>query len=65
MNDTETQETCLNHGRFASRKLFMRGHAASAAIFFAVSLLVSIASPLLAAPAQEAGAANVATETIH
>ena len=42
-----------------------RDLAAAVTIFFSVSLLASIASPLPAAPAQEAAAANVATETIH
>jgi carboxymethylenebutenolidase len=65
MKDSGTKEVCLNHRGFARRNLLTRGLAAGVAIFFAVSLFVSIASPLPAAPAQEAGAANVATETIH
>jgi carboxymethylenebutenolidase len=65
MNDTGTQEVCLNHRRFARRKLLAPDMATAVAIFFAVSLFVSLASPLPAAPAQEASAANVATETIQ
>src|SRR6202162_3254248 len=65
MNDTGTQEVCLNHRRFAIRRLFSVGLAAAVTIFFAISFLLSIASPLPAEPAQEASTANVATEAIH
>lgn len=65
MKESGTQEVCLNQRRFAGRSLFSLSLSAAVAIFFAVSLSESIASPLLAAPAQEAAAANVATETVH
>jgi carboxymethylenebutenolidase len=65
MKDSGAKEVRLDHRRLARRKLFARDVHAPVAIFFAVSLFASIASPILAAPAQEASAANVATETIH
>jgi carboxymethylenebutenolidase len=60
-----TQEACLNHRRFARRKLFTLGLVTTGAIFFAGSFFLSIASPLPTAPAQGASTANVATETIQ
>jgi carboxymethylenebutenolidase len=39
--------------------------ASAVTVFLAVSFLATVASPLLAAPAQEAGAANASTETVH
>jgi carboxymethylenebutenolidase len=65
MNDTGTREDCLNHQRLAPLKLFTLGLCMAVTIFFALSLFVSMASPLPVAAAQEPAAANVATETIH
>jgi carboxymethylenebutenolidase len=65
MNDMGTQEACLNHRRFAGRKLFTRSLATAVTIFFAGSFFNSIASPLRADLAQEVSAANVATETVQ
>ena len=56
---------CLNDKRFARCKLFALGLATAVAIFFAGSLLVSIAAPLPAATDQDMAASYVATETIH
>ncbi len=55
----------MNHRRSARPGLFAQSLAAAVIIFFAVSLFVSIDLPLQAAPAQEASAANVNTQTIH
>jgi carboxymethylenebutenolidase len=65
MNDTRTQEDCVDHQRFARRRRSSQSLAASVAIFLAASLSISIASPLTAAPAQEAASANMATDTVH
>lgn len=65
MKHTEMQKVRLNHNPFARRKRFSRGLAQAVTIFFSVLLFVSIASPRPAELAQEASAANVATETIH
>jgi carboxymethylenebutenolidase len=65
MNDTRTQEDCVDHQRFARRRRSSQGLAASVAIFLAASLSISIASPLTAAPAQEAASAKMATDTVH
>src|SRR5512135_996862 len=65
MNDTGTQEVCIHHQRFTRRKLLVPNLSAAAAIFVAASLLVSLATPLRAAPAREASKDDVATETIH
>ena len=55
----------MSRRQFAIRALFVRRFAAYVAIFFAVSLFGSIASPLSTAPPQETATSNVATETIH
>lgn len=65
MSNMGTQEVCLNHRRFARRNLFRWSLAAAVTIFFAGSFFILIASPLPLAPAQDASAANVATETIQ
>ena len=65
MNDTGTQEMSPNHRRFMMRKPFTLRLASAAAIFFAGSLLASVASPLRAVPPQESSPANMVTETIH
>ena len=65
MSGTRTKEVCTRHLRFGGRKPFAPGRGEVAAIFFAVLLSVSIASPHSTASAQEAATANVATETIH
>jgi carboxymethylenebutenolidase len=65
MKDSGTWMACRNIQRLGRRRLFTVGIAAAVAVFFAASLLVSSASPLPAATAQEATTANVATETIH
>jgi carboxymethylenebutenolidase len=65
MNESVTQETCMKLRQFAGCKLSLPDRIAVVALFFGVSLLVFIAPPLRAAPAQEAAAANVATETVH
>ncbi len=53
----------LNERRFARRKCLARDIVSALTIVFGASFLAFIASPLRAAPAQEA--ASVATETIH
>jgi carboxymethylenebutenolidase len=65
MKELGTQEGCLNHPRFARRQLSTLGPCTVVAIFFAGSFFSSIAFQLPTAPAQEASAANVATETIQ
>src|SRR5260370_37417611 len=65
MSGTRTQVVCIGYLRFGGRKPFAPRRRAVAAIFFAVSLFVSIVSPLSAASAQEAATGNVITETIH
>jgi carboxymethylenebutenolidase len=65
MKKSGTREVCLNHRRFARREWFAQSLATAVTIFFALSLFVSFASPLTAAPAQEGSPANVATETVH
>jgi len=65
MNEMGAWEVCLNHRRLERRIFFSWGIAPAAAIFFAVSFFLAIASPLRAAPAQEVSASNVATETIQ
>ncbi len=65
MKDSETRKVCLNNQRFTRRKLFTLGLCTAITIFFAGSLFISIASPLPGATAQDAAAANVATETVH
>jgi carboxymethylenebutenolidase len=64
MKNTGTREIRLQHRRFGKSDRFSAGLAAGAALF-AVFLFVFAASPLSAAPAQGAAAANVSTETIH
>ena len=65
MSGTRTKEVCIGHLQFGGGKPFAPWRRAVAAIFFAVSLFVSILSPLSTVSAQEAATANVATETIH
>jgi carboxymethylenebutenolidase len=65
MNNMRTQEVCQNDQRFARRQLSTLGLCAVVAIFLAGAFFPSIASLLPTAPAQEASAANVATETIQ
>jgi len=63
MGDMGIEDFGQNHRRFAMHKFLASNLAAAAAIFFVVSLFILTASPLAAAPAQDA--ANVSTETIH
>jgi len=63
MKVSGTRKARLNNQRFARRKIFALCICAAVAIFFTGSFSASIAS--LLPPAQEAAAANVATETIH
>jgi carboxymethylenebutenolidase len=65
MQESMTQETCVNYERSAKRRLFALARCAVATSFFAGSLFASSASPLAAAPAQDATVANVSSETIH
>jgi carboxymethylenebutenolidase len=65
MNEMGSREVYLNHGRFMGRKLYTWGFVTAAVIFFPAVFFISIASPLLAATAQDAAAGNVATETVH
>jgi carboxymethylenebutenolidase len=55
----------MNHRRSARPGLFAHSLAVAVIIFFALSPVGSIASPLTAEQAQEASAASVNTETIH
>ena len=65
MNNMRTQEVCQNDRRFARRQLSTLGLCTVVAIFLAGAFFPSIASQLPTAPAKEASAANVATETIQ
>lgn len=65
MKESGTREVRLNHLHLGRGKLFVLGLCAAVAIFFAVSLFVAIASPLAAAPAQDAATPNAPAETIH
>ena len=65
MSGTRTQVVCIGHLRFGGRKPFAPRRGAVVAIFFAVSLFVSIVSRLSPASAQEAASTNVATDTVH
>jgi len=65
MSGTRTQVVCIGHLRFGGRKPFAPRRGAVVAIFFAVSLFVSIVSRLSPASVQETASTNVATDTVH